>query len=192
MLDREPTHAGTGVGEQADLSSYAEPIETTDLDPALVLTLVDTGPKAISSRDAMGRTAATSPLYWSWIASCSQDLTMIRDAIGRADLAAVGEIAEHNGLEMHATMLAARPGIRFLSLSLSLSPSSVAVLDRITSLRAEGVSVYATVDAGPNVVALCDRGDAEPVAAALGRVPDVAVTHVAHPGTGVSVAGDRT
>lgn len=136
-------HAGQGAGVAADLGSYAEPLLVPDFDPALVIALVNPGPKAVSSRAAMRRTVETSPLYRSWAASSKADLAGMMTALHRGDLDAVGEIAERNALGMHATMLAARPAVRYLS------PATVAVLDGVLQLRADGVSAYATMDAGP-------------------------------------------
>ncbi|MGX1133779.1 diphosphomevalonate decarboxylase [Streptomyces glaucescens] len=154
-------HAGQGVGAAADRSSYAEPVPVPDFDPALVIALVNAGPKAVSSRAAMRRTVETSPLYQAWAASNKDDLAEMRAALHRGDLDAVGEIAERNALGMHATMLAARPAVRYLS------PATVAVLDGVLQLRRDGTPAYATMDAGPNVKVLCHPADADRVAATL-------------------------
>jgi diphosphomevalonate decarboxylase len=155
-------HAGAGTGVAADLGSYAEPVVVPNFAPALVIALVNAGPKAVSSRAAMRFTVDTSPLYQSWATSSKVDLSEMLVALHRGDLDAVGEIAERNALGMHATMLAARPAVRYLS------PPTVAVLDSILQLRANGVSAYATMDAGPNVKVLCHRADADRVAEAVG------------------------
>ena len=154
-------HAGRGSGATADLGSYAEKLSVPDFAPALVVALVDAGPKPVSSREAMRRTVETSPLYASWATSSRADLTDMRQALDRGDLEAVGEIAERNALGMHATMLAARPAVRYLS------PATVAVLDGVLRLRAGGVPAYATMDAGPNVKVLCHVRDAAHVADAV-------------------------
>lgn len=151
-------HAGRGVGAAADLSSYAEPVPVPEFDPALVIAMVNAGPKAVSSRAAMRRTVETSPLYRSWANSSKADLSDMQAALRRGDLEAVGEIAERNALGMHATMLAARPAVRYLS------PASLAVLDSVLQLRRDGLPAYATMDAGPNVKVLCHRADAARVA----------------------------
>jgi len=163
-------HAGRGTGAAADLGSYAEPVSVPDFDPALVIALVNAGPKVVSSRAAMRRTVETSPLYRSWAASSKADLSEMRTALHRGDLDAVGEIAERNALGMHATMLAARPAVRYLS------PATLAVLDSVLQLRADGVPAYATMDAGPNVKVLCHRADAARVAETVrGAAPGCSV-----------------
>ncbi|MBK3580435.1 diphosphomevalonate decarboxylase [Streptomyces sp. MBT65] len=174
-------HAGSpgATGAAADAGSYAEPVPAAGgLDPALVVAVVDAGPKTVSSREAMRRTVDTSPLYRPWAASSRADLAAMRAALGRGDLEAVGEIAERNALGMHATMLAARPAVRYLS------PATVTVLDRVLQLRREGVAAYATMDAGPNVKVLCRRADARRVAAAVGEAVPAARVLVAGPGPG--------
>ncbi|WP_078890529.1 diphosphomevalonate decarboxylase [Streptomyces maremycinicus] len=171
-------HAGppTADEDEADLASYAEPVPAAGLDPALVIAVVNAGPKAVSSREAMRRTLDTSPLYEPWARSSADDLREMRAALRRADLEAVGEIAERNALGMHATMLAARPAVRYLA------PATLTVLDGVLQLRKDGVRAYATMDAGPNVKVLCPRADAERVARTLrAAVPDGSVL-VARPG----------
>lgn len=174
-------HAGapSATGAAADAGSYAEPVPVAGgLDPALVVAVLDAGPKTVSSREAMRRTVDTSPLYRPWAASSRADLAGMRAALGRGDLEAVGEIAERNALGMHATMLAARPAVRYLS------PATVTVLDRVLRLRREGVAAYATMDAGPNVKVLCRRADARRVADAVGEAVPAARVLVAGPGPG--------
>ncbi|MFJ3671322.1 diphosphomevalonate decarboxylase [Streptomyces sp. NPDC090106] len=167
-------HAGTD-----DLSSYAEPVEASaDLDPALVVAVVNAGPKEVSSRTAMRRTMDTSPLYEPWALSSAADLSDMRAALVRGDLAAVGEIAERNALGMHATMLAARPAVRYLS------PASLTVLDSVLELRRAGVLAHVTMDAGPNVKVLCRRADADRVAATVRAAAQGGAVHIAGPGPG--------
>ncbi|GAB0106177.1 diphosphomevalonate decarboxylase [Nocardia sp. JMUB6875] len=174
-------HAGVGSGVAGDLGSYAEPIEADGLDPAIVVAVLDRSTKLLSSRDAMRHTITTSPLYLPWANTCAPDLAEMRAAIARGDLAVVGEIAERNAFGMHATMLAARPSIRYLS------SRSIAVLDRIVVLRNDGVAAYATIDAGPNIKVLCERTDAATVATALAEVGSFVDTQIALPGPGAAL-----
>ncbi|MER7705297.1 diphosphomevalonate decarboxylase [Kitasatospora sp. NPDC097605] len=173
-------HAGQPGHADPDLASYAEPlaVPVRALDPALVVAVVDAGPKAVSSREAMRRTVDTSPLYRPWAASSQADLAEMREALRRADLDAVGEVAERNALGMHATMLAARPAMRYLS------AATLTVLDTVRELRRGGVAAYATMDAGPNVKVLCRGADAERVAAAVRGAVGAGAVHIAGPGPG--------
>lgn len=179
-------HAGrrTGTEAERDLSSFAEPVAAGDLDPALVIAVVHAGPKTVSSREAMRRTVSTSPLYEPWAVSSTQDLADMRVALGRGDLEAVGEIAERNALGMHATMLGARPAVRYMA------PATLTVLDRVLLLRQEGVPAYATMDAGPNVKVLCRRADADRVAQAVREAAPEASVLTAGPGPGARLLNE--
>lgn len=179
-------HAGPDTDDPvaADLGSYAEPVPTADLDPALVIAVVNAGPKPVSSREAMRRTVDTSPLYRPWADSSRDDLTDMRAALTKGDLTAVGEIAERNALGMHATMLAARPAVRYLS------PATVTVLDQVLQLRQEGIAAYATMDAGPNVKVLCPRADADRVADAVRAAAPDSTVLVAGPGPGARLVDE--
>lgn len=159
-----------------DESSSAEPIVGPRL--AMVVAVVDASRKKMSSREAMRRTVATSPYFDGWVSSTRRMTGEMLDACRRGDVRRIGELAEMNALRMHAVIEASDPPIRYLS------AGSVAVLDRVTALRDAGVDVWATADAGPNVVAICDPSE-------VGRVVEglkgLARLHVAHPGPGASL-----
>ncbi len=134
------------AGERADgLDSFAERLPVTWPDLRVGLVLVATEPKPVSSRDGMNRTTAASDFYPAWPARAAADLAAIQPAIAANDLPQTGRIAEANALAMHATMLAARPPLLYWR------PQTVAVFEQVRHLRRDGVQVYFTIDAGPNV-----------------------------------------
>lgn len=144
---------------QDDQTSYAEPLMWPGLDASIVVVGVDLGPKPIPSRTAMHRTMNTSPFYWPWVEQSHHDLDAMLTAGNAGDLATVGEIAERNALAMHATMLGARPPVRYFT------PATVEILDYVRQLRASGTLAYSTMDAGPNVKIICSTTDSEEIAA---------------------------
>jgi diphosphomevalonate decarboxylase len=133
----------------------------------VIVAITDAGPKAVSSRDGMNRTMATSPYYPAWVASVPADLERARQAIAARDFDELAQVSEHSALKMHASALAARPGLLYWN------GATVACLERIRALRDEGVGVFFTVDAGPQVKAVCRPGESERVAAALDAMPGV-------------------
>lgn len=175
-------HAGTGFGAAGDASSYAEPSRYA-VDAALVIAIVDTGPKALPSRTAMRLSMTSSPFYLPWAAATRTDLEQVQAALAAGDLMRAGRIAEHNALGMHAVLLASQPSIRYLA------PQSLRILDRVDRLRADGIPAYATIDAGPNVAVLCARHHAARVMVALRELDDPVTIRIARPGPGVTVTG---
>ncbi|MEP5761213.1 MAG: diphosphomevalonate decarboxylase [Litoreibacter sp.] len=133
-------------GDAADGSdSFARPLPITWPEFRIAIVPVDTGPKAQTSRDGMNHTVATSPLFPPWPARAEADCAQIEKALTDKNFVALGEIAEANALAMHATMLAARPALSYLK------PQSWSVLERLWQARREGLSAFATMDAGANV-----------------------------------------
>ena len=134
------------VGADEDgMDSFAVPVDGTWPDLRLGLVKVSTAQKAISSRAAMKRTRLTSAFYEAWPAKVAHDLRVIKESIRARDFPTLGQTAESNALAMHATGLAAWPPVLFWR------PESVAVMHQIWFLREQGVSLYFTMDAGPNV-----------------------------------------
>ena len=163
-----------------DETSYAEPVDC-DLAPAMVVVVVSAGRKTISSTQAMRHTMNTSPLYPAWAEASREDLQGALEAVRARDLPRLGEVVEGNALGMHATMIAARPGIIYWL------PQTVAALHAIRAMREEGLPVWATIDAGPNVKVLTEGARAEEVAAALRDRLTGTTVSVRHPGGGVRI-----
>ena len=132
------------------------PTETRQiLEPAawplrVAVAVTDAGPKKVGSTDGMLRTEQTSPFYSSWVQSSEGDLATARDAIERRDFGALAEISEASCLAMHAVMMSARPGLVYWN------GTTVECIRRVRDLRADGMPVFFTVDAGPQVKAVCE------------------------------------
>ena len=133
----------------------------------VVVAITDPGPKAVSSRAGMNQTMSTSPYYQAWVDSVDADLTCARHAIATRDFAALAEVSEHSALKMHASALAARPGLLYWN------AATMACLHAVRELRASGVGVFFTVDAGPQVKAVCLPGEGMRVANALRAISGV-------------------
>ena len=101
----------------------------------------------------MNRTVETAELYRSWPAQAAHDLEEIRLGILEKDFCRLGEAAEQNALAMHATMISSRPSVIYWT------PQTLNLIKGIHNLRKEGLAVYFTIDAGPNVKILYQKSD---------------------------------
>jgi diphosphomevalonate decarboxylase len=167
-------------GARADGSdAAAHPLDAgADWNVRLVVAITAVGEKTLGSTAAMRRTAETSPYYDAWVRGVDGDLAVARAAIAGRDLAALGAVAERSAMRMHASAMAADPPILYWN------PATVAAMARVRQLRAQGVSAFFTIDAGPHVKVLCDARQAEAVAAALAQTPGVLRTIMGAPGPG--------
>jgi diphosphomevalonate decarboxylase len=170
------------LGRRPDgADSIAEPLAGSgDWDLRMVVAIVSTTPKAVSSRDGM-RHAATSPFYPAWVAGADADLAEARAAIAARDLDALGRVSEHSALKMHAVGLGARPPLLYWQ------GATVDCVQRVWRLRAEGVPAYVTIDAGPQVKVLCEAASSAAVAAALAEVDGVQRVLTCGPGEGARI-----
>lgn len=147
----------------------------------IVVAVVDEGPKAVSSTEGMAHTARTSPFFPAWVERAPGIYGRIKKAIADRDLEALGIAAEESALAMHATSIAATPGLVYWT------GTTLEVLAEVRRLRAVGLSAYATIDAGPHVKVLCPPEDEAEVAKQIGGVPGVKRTIATRPGPGARV-----
>ncbi len=135
-------HAGTRA-DGAD--SFAERIDTVWPELRIGVLELSSAEKPVGSRDGMKRTVETSELYQSWPVQANADIDMIHRAIEVQDFPVLGQTSERNALSMHATMLSAWPPLIYLQ------PATIEQIHKVQRVRTEGLEVYLTIDAGPNI-----------------------------------------
>jgi diphosphomevalonate decarboxylase len=101
--------------------------------------------KKTGSTDGMNRTVETSELYEAWPAQADCDFDELRTAVAAQDFPMLGKTAENNALAMHATMLAAWPPLCYWK------PQTLALMQKVWQAREDGLELYFTIDAGPNL-----------------------------------------
>jgi diphosphomevalonate decarboxylase len=123
--------------------------------------------KTVTSRDGMEQSRRTSPYYDSWIATHANDLDSGLEFVRDRDFDGLAELAEHNCLKMHSVMMTTRPPLMYWS------PTTLACMHAVTAMRSDGVPVFYTIDAGPQVKAVCLPEAAGTVSKVLRNVPGV-------------------
>lgn len=153
--------------EGGDDESYARqlaPAEHWEL--RNVIAVVEIGPKTVSSIEGHRR-AYTSPYYTKRLELLPKRLEQVRDAIRNRDLDALGPVLEQEAIDLHLIAMSSEPPIFYWS------PGTVAVLRAVRELRQEGLSAWATMDAGANVHVICDADSEDEVAERLEDLPAV-------------------
>lgn len=146
------------------MDSFAEPMDSEWPELMIGLVKISSEQKAISSRDAMKRTVETSELYRAWPEQVDRDLASIHAAIRNHEFAALGRAAENNAMSMHATAIAAWPPALFWR------PESVKAMHAVWKLRDDGLPVFFTMDAGPNLKLIAEKQNIREIQA---EFPDV-------------------
>ncbi len=138
-------------GEREDgADSVARPLLDAAAWPLqVVIAITSTRQKSVGSTEGMNRTAQTSPYQQAWIDTQDADLAEARSAVAARNFARLADVSEFSCLKMHALAMAARPGLLYWN------GATVEGMQRVRALRAAGVPVFFTIDAGPQLKAVC-------------------------------------
>ena len=137
--------------------SFAEKLDVKWPTLRMGLWILSAKEKPIDSKNAMIQTVNTSLLYKAWPEQVTHDLEKMLKAIEDNDFTLLGKGAEHNALSMHATMLSSSPSICYFL------PETIQAIQKISKLRSNGLEVYCTMDAGPNLKVLFLEKDLDAV-----------------------------
>jgi len=160
--------------------SYAVQIASPEHWPnfRMIITIVSTIKKKVSSRTGMAQTVATSPMYEVWLKTIDEDLNKMRKGILNKDFSLVGKTAEFNCLKMHATMITTKPSIIYWM------PATLGIIQTVLSWREEGLECYFTIDAGPQVKIICLENQVSEIEKRLQVIKEVKETIVCKAGEG--------
>ncbi len=134
---------------------------------SVVVAITSAAPKSVGSGEAMEISRRTSPFYARWVDEQEDDLARARIAIAERDFMTLADTAEHNCLKMHSVMWSSRPPMVYWN------AATLDCMRVVRELRADGIEVFFTIDAGPQVKAVCLPEHVDPVREALGRVEGV-------------------
>jgi diphosphomevalonate decarboxylase len=159
-----------------DQDAYAESIAPPHYWHLIdLIALVDKQHKRIGSTTGHAL-ATTSPLQRARVADAPRRLDLCRQAILGRNYLPLATIIEQDSNMMHAVMLTSNPPLFYLS------PTSLALMEAISSWRASGLRTCYTLDAGPNVHCITHLDDAEEVFSRLRAFPGVEDVLQASPG----------
>ncbi len=134
------------AGDSIRCASVAAPEEWP---LSVVVAVTSRAAKQVGSTEGMERSRLTSPYYDAWLSSHPADLTAAVDCITRRDFEQLAALSEHSCLKMHALAMSSRPPLLYWN------AATVAALHTVTELRAAGTPVFFTIDAGPQLKAVC-------------------------------------
>lgn len=144
------------AGVQSDgMDSYGEPLPFEWPDLCVGILSISERKKSVGAREAMQRTQDTSLLYANWPKKVTQDIIIIKQALHLKNFALFGGTAESNALAMQAIILGCWPPICYFL------PETIASMHKVWALRSQGLELYFTEDAGPNLKLLFQEKNKE-------------------------------
>lgn len=109
-----------------------------------ILAIVEKKTKKISSSEGHTLTGS-SPFYKARISGMKDKLKKIKQALLNKDFKTFGEISEAEAVNMHTVMMTSCPAIYYWT------PETMRIILSVAEWREEGLPIYFTIDAGPNV-----------------------------------------
>lgn len=157
-------------------ASYAESFAAPDHWDLVDLIVVVSDQHKRTTSSAGHTTAQTSILQAARVADAQNRFDTVRRAILERDFATFADVVELDSNLMHAVMMTGNPSLFYWL------PPTLAIMETIRTLRADGVQVCYTLDAGPNVHCICVREDANTVREALQTLSGIIEIREATPG----------
>jgi len=149
-----------------------------------ILVIVDSSMKKVSTTEGM-ETVTTSPRLAVRLRAIPRRMKEIQEAIARKNFSRFGEITEEDCLGMHMVMQTQTPPLFYWNSTTQI------IMDEVRNWRKHGLSVYFTIDAGPNVHLLCEGKDEEQVLAAVKTIRGVEATIVNKPAIGTRIISEH-
>lgn len=160
----------------------ARPVLPADAWPLkVVIAITDESRKSISSSLGMKTSEATSPYYGPWVSSTAEDYEAALAAITEQDFERLAELSESSCLKMHGVMQSSQPPMIYWR------PATLSCIHAVREMRAGGLPVFFTIDAGPQVKAVCLPEAVPAVERELASIPGVLSTRTVGLGEGARI-----
>ncbi len=157
----------------------ARPVLTPEAWPLnVVIAITDENRKSVSSSLGMKTSEETSPYYEPWVSSTARDYEAALKAIADRDFERLADLSESSCLKMHGVMQSSQPPMIYWR------PATLSCIHAVREMRARGLPVFFTIDAGPQVKAVCLPEAVDRVADALADITGVLSTRTVGLGAG--------
>ncbi|MBU1326599.1 diphosphomevalonate decarboxylase [Patescibacteria group bacterium] len=121
-----------------------------------VLVIIGSEPKKIPTSAGMDN-VTTSPLWRVRLRALPQRILRIKEALKTKNFVLLGRIIEEDCLEMHRGMQTQDPPLFYWN------DKTRKIMEAVYNWRKDGLAVYFTIDAGPNVHIICEGKDEQRV-----------------------------
>ena len=123
--------------------------------------------KLVSSRDGMRISKSTSSYYKDWVNDQDNDIKKALKAIKMKDFDLLGEVSEDNCKKMHKVMETSTPPLIYRNATSHLC------IQKIEEMKVNGIGIFHTIDAGPQVKIICKAQHADQVISEMKSIPNI-------------------
>lgn len=114
-----------------------------------VLVFVDSSMKKVSTTEGMEK-IRTSPFWQERVKGIPKKIQNVQKAFDEKNFSMLGNIIEEECINMHAVMMTQEPPLFYWS------GTTIEIIRAVQEWRSQGLPVYFTIDAGPNVHLICE------------------------------------
>lgn len=149
-----------------------------------VLAIVDSGMKKVSTTEGH-KGVKTSPYWEKRNEAVPKRMNRIMHALKEKNFKELGEVIEEDCLDMHLVMQTQNPPLLYWN------DTTRKIMDAVRGWRKEGLPVYFTIDAGPNVHVICEGKDELKVVQKARTIPGIQDIIINKPAQGTYVTNNH-
>jgi len=165
-------------GNSSDTSYAYSLYPNTYWDLYDILVIVDTTMKKVSTTEGQ-EGVKTSPFWHARVQGIPEKIERMKTALREKNFSLLGEIIEEDCLSMHKVMQTQNPPIFYWK------DATQKLMKIVKEWRNEGILVYFTIDAGPNIHLICEKPTVETLKKKFSEIEEVKniIVNTSAPGT---------
>jgi diphosphomevalonate decarboxylase len=145
-----------------------------------IIAIVDKEHKQVTSTQGH-LLADTSPLQAARVADASRRVEICKQALQSKDFQQLAQVVELDSNLMHAVMMTSSPVLLYWQ------PETIVLMEAVQKMRAGGLEVCYTIDAGPNVHCICSASSLTAVRDQLVSLGNIQEILISTPGPGAAL-----
>jgi diphosphomevalonate decarboxylase len=149
-----------------------------------IVAIVSREAKSVGSSEGH-RAAETSSHFAIRLAELPARLKTVKQALRNRDIERLGEAVEADAISLHVVAMTSHPPIYYWA------PGTIRLIHAVQAWRHDGLPVYFTLDAGPNIHLICEADHAADVLARLADIDEVVETLVSRPAEGARLTDNH-
>lgn len=158
--------------------SYAYSLYPSDYwDLRDIIAIVSKEEKKVRTTLGM-KTVKTSPFLKPRLATIDKRIKRVKRALKEKNLPLLGKTIEEEAINMHSVMMTQKPPLFYWN------EVTIKIIKAVRQWREKGLSVYFTIDAGPNVHLICQAKDEKEVVKRIKALNGVLDVIINKPGQG--------
>lgn len=139
-----------------------------------VVVVVDQKEKKVGSTEGH-ELATSSPYFKARLKQLPSRIKELKEAFFNKDFEKFGKIVEEEAVDLHMMAMTSNPPVYYWN------EGTMEIIHAVQEWRKSGLSVFFTIDAGPNVHLICPRKDAKKVSDEAKKLKNVAFTIINEP-----------